>query len=375
MGMSSKEKTVKQFLESCLSEGLSEGRINKYRYIMGKISKWLKPDFKEARKEDIQKLVIKINDSNYSDWTKHDCKVTIKKFYKWLEGDGEEFPKKVKWIKKGQVKSKKTAEDLLTEEEVKRMIENAYNTRDKAIISVLYESGCRISELTGLKIKSVQNKGNSLIHIQVYGKTGYRPIPLVNSIPYLSTWINNHPNRNNPESSLFVSVARNNNEPIGNATVSKMLRVVAERSGINKRVNPHNFRHTRASNLANKLKEPQMRVYFGWSRNSTMPGTYVHMSGRDIDNEILSINGINKPKEETTENTLASKQCPRCDKINEPTSTFCSKCMLPLTEQAIIEYEERINELLGFLSRKEILNKMIDERVENKVKEIRQIIS
>jgi len=369
--MSSNEETAEKFFEFCVSENLSKSRIDKHRHALRNICKWLEVGFKEATREDIERLVAKINLSDYADWTKRDHRKTLKKFYKWLEGEGEEFPKKVRWVKLGQINNKKTAEDMLTQEEVKRMIENASNIRDKAIISILYESGCRIGELVGLKIKSVVSKDSNLVHMQVSGKTGPRPIPLVSSVPYLSTWINNHPKRNDPEAQLFVSVGtKNNGKPIKKDVISKMLRIVASKANVKKKVNPHNFRHSRASYLANKLKEPQMRMFFGWAKGSNMPGEYVHLSGRDIDDAILEVNGIKKPEADASEKTLATKTCPRCNIVNEATATFCSKCMLPLTEQAMLEYEERMNELLGFLSKKEILQKLIEEKIEKKLREM-----
>lgn len=101
MKMSSNEKVVERFLEFCVSEGLSKKRIDKYGWILRNICKWLKVDFKKATKENIQKLIKRINESDYKAWTKRDYKVAIKKFYKWLEGDNETFPKKVMWIKVG----------------------------------------------------------------------------------------------------------------------------------------------------------------------------------------------------------------------------------------------------------------------------------
>ncbi|RLF00099.1 MAG: hypothetical protein DRJ59_07465 [Thermoprotei archaeon] len=43
------------------------------------------------------------------------------------------------------------SEELLTEEEVKRLVKHATNLRDKALILTLYESGCRIGELLSLR--------------------------------------------------------------------------------------------------------------------------------------------------------------------------------------------------------------------------------
>jgi len=46
-----------------------------------------------------------------------------------------------------------------------------------------------------------------------------------------------------------------------------------------------------------------MCEYFGWIQGSDMPSTYVHLSGRDIDNAILRIHG-KLPKENGKEQSF-----------------------------------------------------------------------
>jgi integrase/recombinase XerD len=55
------------------------------------------------------------------------------------------------------------------------------------------------------------------------------------------------------------------------------------------------------------LKETQMNAYFGWIQGSDMPSTYVHLSGRDIDDAILKANGIVQ-KDVSTLNVLRKKE-------------------------------------------------------------------
>lgn len=97
----------------------------------------------------------KIEKKDYTDWTKHDYKMILKRFFKWLRGF-DDYPDEVKWIKV-TVKRRKNLlpEELLTEEDVKKLIDSADYPRDKALVSLLYESGCRIIELNTLTIKHV----------------------------------------------------------------------------------------------------------------------------------------------------------------------------------------------------------------------------
>jgi len=44
--------------------------------------------------------------------------------------------------------------------------------------------------------------------------------------------------------------------------------------------------------MTNYLTEAQMNIYFGWAQGSDMHGVYVHLSGRDVNDAILKVNGV-----------------------------------------------------------------------------------
>jgi integrase len=48
--------------------------------------------------------------------------------------------------------------------------------------------------------------------------------------------------------------------------ISRLLNELAEKAGVKKAVNPHVFRHSRATFMATHLKEPEMREFFGCGR-------------------------------------------------------------------------------------------------------------
>jgi len=103
-------------------------------------------------------------------------------------------------------------------------------------------------------------------------------------------------------------------------TFHTILAEAARAAGVNKRVNPHNFRHSRATRLANHLTEAQMSHFFGWTQGSKMSATYVHLSGRDVDAAILESYGI-KAQQQTEANKLAPRKCDQCQAENPATNT------------------------------------------------------
>lgn len=133
---------IRGFAKHCAALGLGNPRITKYLNHLKLIAEKLKKDFDKATKEDIEKLVYEIETSNYSPWTKMDYRVIIKRFYRWLRGNDEEYPPEVKWIKTTmKEKDKVLPRDLPTEDEIKRLIDATDNPRDRAFIMTLYETG------------------------------------------------------------------------------------------------------------------------------------------------------------------------------------------------------------------------------------------
>jgi len=121
---------IMDFHDHCFAEGLGTPRILKYLQLLTKIATWLGADLESANKKDVENLVMKIERMDYSDWTKHDYRVAVKKFYKWLRGS-EDYPEEVKWIKTSVKNSNnRLPEELLIEEEIKTLIESCGHPRD-----------------------------------------------------------------------------------------------------------------------------------------------------------------------------------------------------------------------------------------------------
>jgi integrase/recombinase XerD len=351
---------ILRFKDECLSNGLSIDRALFYVDKLYMISQFLKKDFPQITKEDLKELVRNIELKDYSEWTKLGYKITLKKFYQWLEDVREGYPERVSWIKTSIKKNREKLTNLPTQEEIEDLINAACTVRDKALVSVLYESGCRVGELLNVRLKDVEFDDYGAI-ILVKGKTGPRRIRLISSVPRLSVWIEHHPGKENPESPLWINTGTTHHEKaMMYQTARLILRDLAEKVNLNKPVNPHSFRKARATHLASKLTEAQMCEYFGWIQGSDMPFTYVHLSGRDIDEAILRMHG-KIPKDNGEEFT--SKKCPRCSHENPSDSHFCITCRLPLDEKTAMEIEQRKKEFISTTITNEIIEKMVEEKV------------
>jgi len=330
------KKQIENFARMRLAKGSGKLRVVKCMYCMRFLAQWLNKDFSTATKTDIIRLVTEIDSKNYSEYTRYDFKVVLKMFYKWLLGKDEDFPKVIKWLKpKIGNKANKLPEELLTIEETQKLANSTTNPRDKALILALYESGCRIGELLYLKLRNVQFDNYGVVLI-VNGKTGSRRVRIIASAQVLGQWLQEHPDKDNPDAPLWPArLARYKPVPCSYPSILAMLRRASKASGIKKRIYPHLFRHSRATSLASKLTEAQMKEYFGWTQGSDMAATYVHLSGRDVDSTLLQMYSM-KDKPIEKEPKLDIKICSRCKERNSPTQSFCGKCGNPFDERLVL---------------------------------------
>jgi len=331
------KRRILEFYQECIVRGYSKARIIKYLDTLERIARDLGKPLTQAKKEDIVNLIAKIEQRGYSEWTKHDYKVILRIFYKWLRKN--DYPEEVSWIKVRESSNRKLPEEILTPEEINELVNAADHIRDKAFISTLYESGCRIGELLCLQIKHVQFDEFGAV-LLVNGKTGQRRVRVIASEPRLHQWIENHPFKDDPEAPLWITIGTNSRYKVWNyGTAREVIKKIAMKAGIKKRVYPHLFRHSRATHLANHLTEAQMKQYFGWVQGSDMASVYVHLSGRDVDNALLKLNGL-EVKEEKKEEQFKALICPRCKARNSPDAKFCSNCGMCLDAKIAVAIDE-----------------------------------
>lgn len=295
--------------------------------------------FKDMDEGEVKGVVEWIHDRDLAEATRNTYKKSIRSFWKWMN-DGE-IPDTVDWMKiSSGASDQKLPKDLLSKEDVNDQIAAAKNPRDKALIALLYETGARIGELIDLTVGDIEDRQHGK-KVVIAGKTGARRLPLVESVPHLNKWLNDHPN---PESDAPLWCKIQQGDPEDQLTYNyirqKILQINMDRAGIDKDSNPHHYRHSRASHLATELKEAQLCEWFGWEQGSDVPAKYVHLSGRDIDNAYDQLHGLEP--EDDDDHGPSIRECWRCEEINEPDDQFCSRCGAALDENAAQTFEEQV---------------------------------
>lgn len=213
------------------------------------------------------------------------------------------------------------------------------------------------------------------VDVVVNGKTGTRPIPLINSIPYLKDYLDHeHPQSGNPNAPLICGTGRGLGRHIRPTRMTaiydeykrkifpKLLEspnVLPEdkpriKELLKKPWNPYIRRHSALTEKSTILKEHVLRQHAGWSSRSQMHLKYLHYFGNESSESLLEAYGLVDKGIQIDQ--LRPKQCPNCSEPNKADSKFCAKCRMVLSYDAYAEslqkQEEERNQIAEF--RKEL---------------------
>jgi site-specific recombinase XerD len=154
-------------------------KITKCLRLVQKADEILKKDLKTITDKDVISYFGWLERTGYSEWTKLDFKTELKKFLRWVyNGEPPKFVNQMKCSIKN--KNKLLPQEVITEQEAINLIKSAGSIRNKALISILYESGCRIGEILTLKMKHVVFDEYGCL-MNVNGKTGVRQVRIISS--------------------------------------------------------------------------------------------------------------------------------------------------------------------------------------------------
>lgn len=142
-------------------------------------------------------------------------------------------------------KPKRIIKDVLSEAEVARIIQGANDVRKKALVTTLAYSGLRNKELCNLKVSDVDVGKNQITVIDGKNRTDGICHIAPECTKVIVDYLREFPRGN--AQYLFTTLKRGHR--MDQADVRKHLKKVAKKAGLDRRVYPHQMRHTLATNL------------------------------------------------------------------------------------------------------------------------------
>ena len=163
-------------------------------------------------------------------------------FFSWAEFSDyiENSPaRRIKGVKHDTVK-----EPALTSGDIERAMLHCNNDRNKAIISFMYETAARVSEVAAVSISDINFQERTVV---LHGKGNKDRVSMFTdkSALYLEEYLRH---RKSESDVLFESSP---GKPITDAGIQSMVRGIGEKSGIH-RLHPHRFRVSRITHLVDR---------------------------------------------------------------------------------------------------------------------------
>jgi len=269
--MATTNKLISEFLEHLeVEKGRSLKTISNYNFYLQRFTEWAgHPTPKQITKESVRKYRLWLNRSipgrsgeNLKKNTQNYHLIALRAFLKYLSKRDivSLAPEKIE-LSKQPIRSVEFLED----DELERLLNAPMNKhhrktteagwsvvqlRDRAIMEMLFSTGLRVSELANLEIEQVNLKRDEFT---VRGK-GDKP-----RIVFLSDeakrWVKQYlEKRIDTSKYIFVShdrakKRRKESGPLTARSIERLVQRYAKEAGITKRITPHTFRHTFATDL------------------------------------------------------------------------------------------------------------------------------
>ena len=260
------QNEVKKYLAHLQFErNLSDNTLNSYWIDLKKFFEFIEFNFSirnitEIKKNHIETYIQNIQvyiDKKNKEIDKKKSSInrsisSIKSFYKYLINNDFLNENPAKSIQ--SIKHSKKIPDILDVEEINTIL-NVFNlnkkndVRDKSIISLLYSSGLRVTELTDLKLTNLFLDDDI---IRIFGKGSKERIVPIGSVAKkdLNLYINNvrplYTRKGDSKGLLYLS---NRCKSLSRKTVWNIIKKSCLKASITKNVSPHTFRHSFASHL------------------------------------------------------------------------------------------------------------------------------
>jgi len=310
------------YRDACLAKGVcGRARLVRVQGCLLLFGRLLKKDFDTCTRTDIEQLLHQLATTQpaYSAETLGTYKAILKSFMTWVVQPND-FPTKtppaiVAGITSHVPPREKpllNAGDLLTPLDIAKLLSVGTDPRNHALIALLWETGARIAEIGNLQLRHVTVHEHGYLIAVTGKKMRTRQCLVISSAPYLTTWLQQHPCRYQPDAPLWVT-CRRPPEQLKYDALRHLLQRYFLSAGVTKPFHPQIFRHSRAAYvLAQGIMNPQAaKAYFGWTPTSDMISTYNHVLDHDGNAAILR---ENQPVRNAGQSSslAQARACPHC---------------------------------------------------------------
>ena len=232
---------IRLYISSKRLEGLSDLTLSDYYRELVMFEFFVGKPTVQINTSDIRQYLAS-NDSVMASTNGKKLSV-IKSFFTWMVD--EEIILRNPSSRIRQMKQPKRLPKALTAIELEQLREACGSLRERAIVEVMYSTGCRLSEISSMKRKAINWSNSSL---KVIGKGDKERIVYINPKAryHLDKYLEECEESENECEYLF-STERRPYRQLQNKSIQDVISKISSRTTIDKKVTPHVFRHTMAT--------------------------------------------------------------------------------------------------------------------------------
>lgn len=240
---------IQQFLRYLeIEKGVSPHTLRAYRKDLEAFSIHIKSKVEDIELNDIRGFVAEEINSGHKKTTAGRRLAAVRSFLKFLYREGYIKSNPAKLVP--TPKLPKMLPKFLSVDDVFSLVEKPEGigflpARDRAILELLYSSGLRVSELSGLNADDI-NTREGLVKVKGKGKKE-RIVPVgTKAIEAIKTYIVERVLLRKKDNAFFLN---KNGTRLTDRSIRRIVVKYAKAIGVNSRIGPHTLRHTFASHL------------------------------------------------------------------------------------------------------------------------------
>jgi integrase/recombinase XerD len=232
-----------RMLEDMAMRGLRSATQRDYIRFVRSFAAFLKRPPDTATAEDIRRFQVHQHESGVQPPTIN-CSVSALRFFFTVTLDRPDLSRRLVLAR-----SPRKLPDVLSVEEVGRLLEAAPGIKYKAILGTAYGAGLRVSEVASLKVDDIDSTRMLIRVEQGKGRKDRNAMLSPQLLALLRLWWKEGRCRGVMLPHGWLFPGRSAGDPVSTRQINRAVHEAAEAAGIRKRVSPHTLRHSFATHL------------------------------------------------------------------------------------------------------------------------------
>lgn len=266
------DEYLRLYLASLSIEGKSNGTLKNRYYAIKNFFAHVQRPIEDVTTNDIRSYLYKIKDDS-SETNEEKTRQRLFAFFSFCVDEGLLQTNPCARIR--AIKTPKAQIKPLSDNELQILFDSGTTKYELALVSFLYSTGARIAEAAYVKVKDLDFDAH---RVRLFGKgkkerfANLSDSAMENIKEYLLI-------RNSDSPYLFKG--KRKDDGVTSHALRRTIQQIAKRGGIT--VNPHQIRHTTATNLQKTMPIQQISKYLGHA-NITTTMVYADINREEMDN-------------------------------------------------------------------------------------------